>query len=105
MYFGRAFPRDSKGRSSRRVHDNASTIATDLGAVVCDTRARVGRSAAQLPQHVGEARVRWRAQAFAAQEPAQKICSPSVRQTGQLGAIQPNIIDGSLSVERGQLVE
>src|ERR1700682_6396583 len=105
MNFGRALPRDGKGLSGGSVHDIAPTKATDLGAVVRDTRARVGRSVAQLPQYVGEARVRWRAPAFAAQEPAQKICGPSVRQTRQLGAIQPDIIDGSLSVERGKLVE
>jgi len=61
MNFGCAVPSDGKGSRGGSVHDNAPTVAPDLGAVVRDTRARVGRSAAQLPQHVGEARIRRRA--------------------------------------------
>src|SRR5207237_9775048 len=103
--FRLAFPRDGKGCSSGRMQDNAPAMATDLGAVVRDTCARVGRSATQLPQHVRQARVRRWPQAFAAQEPAQEIRGSSIRQACQMGAIQPDVIDTTLGVERAKLVK
>src|SRR5208282_445735 len=86
--FGFAVPRAYEHGGLRRVHDDAAAMAADLGAVMRDARASVGRGVLQLAQHLGKARLRRRPQATRAQEEAQQVARPRRRERPEPVAIE-----------------